>query len=593
MRSQISQYPKVVSSVYDAQKNAQVISVSNVQRLAALGCSSELKIVRIESPSGITDMCTYTNAPVNSTITDISWATFDVGKLAIAYSNGSITCLNVAEKASRQSQILSEEWNSGKVSTGVNRISWHPFESNTIASANQDGIVRIFDFRTSGATAKITSYGQRGFVATRDIEFDPFHADIFAEVSENGSLKMWDRRFTSKPLVNKTKAHSGQVLTVSWSPCWEWVLATGSKDKTVKIWDFSTCPIQYQDIDSSKSNGSSGNNWEPEVVNTIYTHSEVSRLRWSITNTSTNGSANNTIAPLLATISTSAGTSAESPGHIAVWDLLNQNIPLCILKGHGQDLCADFSWLNHSTALSPIPLANSGPSNNSSTTDRSAASSIASLVNPRRAGRGGSNNSGKQQPDARRKGQANDATSPLSLPGSGLSSKSNADEAPVRQLNPVTALVLGILSAGRDGKILIQDIRYGYFPNHHISPSVIAISSQGHAAFHRGYVHKKFSTSVRSPYYFGDYESYLSALASFRKRQAPELPAPFGTLKQSDSSDSLNSTSSASFSTGKQTPVNLARSALAASSAQAAATSSASTSSAVPLDRRTGVVFFG
>ena len=104
---------------------------------------------------------------------------------------------------------------------------------------------------------------------------------------------------------------------------------------------------------------------------------------------------------------------------------------------------------------------------------------------------------------------------------------------------------------------------------------------------------QKFSTSVRSPYYFGDYESYLSALASFRKRQAPELPAPFGTLKQSDSSDSLNSTSSASFSTGKQTPVNLARSALAASSAQAAAASSASTSSAVPLDRRTGVVFFG
>jgi hypothetical protein len=70
-----------------------------------------------------------------------------------------------------------------------------------------------------------------------------------------------------------------------------------------------------------------------------------------------------------------------------------------------------------------------------------------------------------------------------------LSEKSGADS-PTKQLNPVTSLVLGILSAGRDGKVLMQDLRYGYFPNHHLSPSVTAISSQGHVAFHRGYVHK-------------------------------------------------------------------------------------------------------
>lgn len=424
-------------------------------------------------------MCAYTDAPINSTITDISWATLDIGKLAISYSNGSITCLNVAEKASRQSQILSEVWNSGKVSTGVNRISWHSMESNTIASANQDGIVRIFDFRSPGAAAKISTYGQRGFVATRDIEFDPFHADIFAEVSENGSLKMWDRRYTSKPLVTKTKAHGGQVLSVSWSPCWEWVLATGSKDKTVKIWDFSSCPIQFDKSDSGKSNSAGA--WEPELVNMIYTPSEVSRLRWSITNTG-NGSANgnSSIAPLLATISTGAGTSSESAGHIAVWDLLNQNIPLCVLKGHGQDMCADFSWLNHNN-ITPSPSTSSGSGLNTPSNDRNS-SSIASLVNPRRAGRGNA------KPEARRKGSTTESTLSLAVPG--LSDKSSSGDTPAKQLNPVTSLVLGILSAGRDGKILIQDLRYGYFPNHHISPSVMAISSQGHAAFHRGYVHK-------------------------------------------------------------------------------------------------------
>ena len=120
---------------------------------------------------------------------------------------------------------------------------------------------------------------------------------------------------------------------------------------------------------------------EVVLVNTIFTSSEVSRLRWSITatghsthnttTTSTTGTTTQTttttsnsntstspsIAPLLATISTGAGTSAESAGHIAVWDLMNQNLPLCILKGHGQDMCGDFSWLNHNPNASMYNLS--------------------------------------------------------------------------------------------------------------------------------------------------------------------------------------------------------------------------------------------
>lgn len=459
--------------------------------------------MRLDGPTGITDMCTYSNSPAKATITDISWSTVDIGKLAIAYSNGAITCLNVAEKASRQSQILSEEWSSGKVSTGVNRLSWHPVESNTIATANQDGIVRIFDFRIPQTAAKIATYGQRALVATRDIEFDPFHAEIFAEVSENGSIKIWDRRNQSKPLVYKTKAHSGPILSVSWSPCWEWVLATGSKDKTVKIWDFSACSAAYEPDESqleglnvfssavaaitqqsataASTNPATKENIEPIVVNVLYTPSEVLRLKWSITSTST-GNGNTSIAPLLATISTGTGVAAECAGHIAVWDLLNQHIPLCILKGHGQDMCADFSWLNHSltptaltTSLSTASFATANTT--SSSTGSSALVNSGTASSARRGGR----NSNK--PETRRKSNSVDSLSAAEKAG-------NNELSPTKQLNPVTSLVLDVLSAGRDGKILMQDLRYGYFPNHHISPSVTAISSQGHVAFQRGYVHK-------------------------------------------------------------------------------------------------------
>ena len=45
-----------------------------------------------------------------------------------------------------------------------------------------------------------------------------------------------------------------------------------------------------------------------------------------------------------------------------------------------------------------------------------------------------------------------------------------------------------ILSVGKAGAILIHDLRNSFFPRSHISPSVTAISSQGHVAFQRGLV---------------------------------------------------------------------------------------------------------
>jgi hypothetical protein len=47
-----------------------------------------------------------------------------------------------------------------------------------------------------------------------------------------------------------------------------------------------------------------------------------------------------------------------------------------------------------------------------------------------------------------------------------------------------------VLSVGRDGKVLIQDLRNGYFPRGHFSACVTAISSRGDCAFQRGEVRR-------------------------------------------------------------------------------------------------------
>jgi hypothetical protein len=55
----------------------------------------------------------------------------------------------------------------------------------------------------------------------------------------------------------------------------------------------------------------------------------------------------------------------------------------------------------------------------------------------------------------------------------------------------VTQYLLSVSSGKDGGKLLVQDMRSTdsvLFPYDHISPSVVAISSQGDAAFHRGHI---------------------------------------------------------------------------------------------------------
>lgn len=47
-----------------------------------------------------------------------------------------------------------------------------------------------------------------------------------------------------------------------------------------------------------------------------------------------------------------------------------------------------------------------------------------------------------------------------------------------------------MLSVGKDGKMLLQDLRNAYFPRQHIFTNVVALSSSGDVAFHRGNVNK-------------------------------------------------------------------------------------------------------
>ncbi|ORX89300.1 WD40 repeat-like protein [Basidiobolus meristosporus CBS 931.73] len=70
-----------------------------------------------------------------------------------------------------------------------------------------------------------------------DIAWHSQHDGTFASVGDDGRLLIWDIRSTSDKPAQDVKAHKAEVYSVAFNPASEFVLATGSGDKTVALWD--------------------------------------------------------------------------------------------------------------------------------------------------------------------------------------------------------------------------------------------------------------------------------------------------------------------------------------------------------------------
>lgn len=145
-------------------------------------------------------------------------------------------------------------------------------------------------------------------------------------------IQVWDRRNISHAFL-KVTAHSANGFAVAWSPTREWVLATGSRDKTVKIWDLN-------DLVADASSTSSLANVLPRPQHTLFTPSGVGRIAWRP------GRAN---TEQLATAAATGGS-----GDVLVWDVKHAHVPICVLQAH-EDVCSGFVWMDTPEPHTTIP----------------------------------------------------------------------------------------------------------------------------------------------------------------------------------------------------------------------------------------------
>ena len=135
-------------------------------------------------------------------------------------------------------------------------LSWNPNLSGHLLSASDDHTICLWDISAvpkegKVLDAKIIFTGHTAVV--EDVSWHLLHESLFGSVADDQKLMIWDTRSnnTSKP-SHSADAHTAEVNCLSFNPYSEFILATGSADKTVALWDLRNLKLKLHSFESHK-----------------------------------------------------------------------------------------------------------------------------------------------------------------------------------------------------------------------------------------------------------------------------------------------------------------------------------------------------
>ncbi|XP_038220576.1 GATOR complex protein WDR24 [Zerene cesonia] len=234
------------------------------------------------------------NLNLNFSSIDVAWSTIEENTLATAATNGAVVVWNLGRSGrSKQEHVFSDHKRT------VNKVSFHLTEPSLLISGSQDGMMKCFDLRMKEVARTFISNTE----SIRDVQFSPHTAHLFAAVSENGTVQLWDARRHERALHQFT-AHSGPVFACDWHPDVPW-LATASRDKTIKVWDIHA---------------------KPNLEHTIYTIASVGHVKWR---------------PQKKYQVASCALVLDCAVH--VWDVRRPHVPLATFAEH-RDVTTAIAW---------------------------------------------------------------------------------------------------------------------------------------------------------------------------------------------------------------------------------------------------------
>lgn len=119
-------------------------------------------------------------------------------------------------------------------------IDWNPNEKGMLLSGSDDGVVCLWNTNAKvgennilNPLSKFTDHTS----VVEDVSWHKSHKDIFVSVGDDKQMIIWDTRKGNKPAHQVEDAHEQEINCADFNPRSEFLLVTGSSDKTAALWD--------------------------------------------------------------------------------------------------------------------------------------------------------------------------------------------------------------------------------------------------------------------------------------------------------------------------------------------------------------------
>ncbi|KAJ6024155.1 Ribosome assembly protein rrb1 [Penicillium herquei] len=166
--------------------------------------------------------------------------------------------------------------------SSVEELQWSPNERNVFASASSDGSVKVWDVRSKSRKPAVDVHISNTDVNVMSWSNQTFH--LLATGADDGQWAVWDLRHwkpdVSAPSAQITAApvasfdfHKEPVTSIEWHPTDDSVVAVGSADNTVTLWDLAV------ELDDEESRQAGMADIPPQLLFVHYMES-VKELHW-------------------------------------------------------------------------------------------------------------------------------------------------------------------------------------------------------------------------------------------------------------------------------------------------------------------------
>lgn len=174
-----------------------------------------------------------------------------MGRIAAGTRDGRLYIIQPKDEQMSDLIVMDEQIT--KHTDSIEDIQFSPMEPDVLATCSVDRTVRIFDLRTpfkNVSELKIDAHN----CDVNVISWNKRAANLLASGADDGSFKVWDLRYPSKPAITNIHWHSDAITSIEWQPHDEWTLCVGSADNRLSLWDFSVEKDDSEMVDENLQN---------------------------------------------------------------------------------------------------------------------------------------------------------------------------------------------------------------------------------------------------------------------------------------------------------------------------------------------------